>query len=252
MTVFFQSWKESFSLFFHKNAKRFFWITVKTILQSYKYIFKHIWWLFLLSCILDSIYTRYYGPASWFLLIPLFSWLVTIFFMYLIIRPSIKRKSFDYYKQYSLQLIYFIVLTILFSALFATVLMQCTGFKAFLLMHTLILFPFGPIFTAPLLSFMILFMLDSNGTILSFFKSIIRAIKMTLYNYPFCFIMLLLFTLLAYLYQMVIFYMGQNSIVSSSIISHALLPIPLSIWTNFYTKRIHDQFELYYPQTIKE
>lgn len=270
MAYLLSSWKESLSLFSPKNAKLFILVTIKTILQSYKLILKHLWWLLLLSTALDIVYARYFDIQSYFVLLPLFSWFLTIFFMYLIIRPSMKQKGFGYYKDYIKYFIYFILLTIITSLLFyllpLPIRFLITQFfwphqfifayiYGLLITSILLLLPHNlvPLYVSPLLTFMILFMLDSDGKIMSFLRSIIRGIKMAFYNYPFCLILFALFTLVSFLVQLSIYWLfGPESMFHSPLFSTLILPIPLSIWTNFYTKRLHDQFGLYYPETIKD
>ena len=272
MYYFFRSWKESVSLFIPKHAKFFFLVTLKSIIQSYKLIAVHLWWLFGISYLTDLLYSRYFGTKSYFCIVPLLSWFFTIFFIYLIIRPSIKRKNWNYYKGYLLRFPYFVFFSII--AFMIPIIMLLIGnkiayltfsiswifymlFLPFLIIPILISFLIAPdvvaLYTSPLLTFLILFMLDSTGSISDVFQSIVRAFKMMIYNYPFCIIMFIIFILCSVISQMSIaHYFGIESFLLSSLVANLILPIPLCILTNFYTKRLHDQFGLYYPETVKE
>ena len=282
MPALFQSWKESLSVFAPKNVKLFFLVNIKRILESYKFILLHVGWLILLTIAAEVWYNRYsmIHGQSYFLIIPLLGWFSVFFLMYLIIRPSIKRKSFNYYKDYKKHFLSFIILSVLFfilAVLFGKLLAHASKwlvlflFKGqplpeFLIIGYLVLLrlltatflfslPFAniPIYIAPLLTFWILFMLDSNGGIRALWQSIVRGCKMVWYNYPFCFIMFSLLCLLWYgLDILIVWLFGASSFFYLPFIYNLLLPIPLSIFTIFYTKRIHEQFGLYYPQSIKE
>ena len=124
MTYLLKSWKESLSLFIPKNAKLFILVTIKTILQSYKLILKQLWWLFLISWGLDVLSARYCFISLCYLA-PLISWLVTIFCVYLAIRPSMPRKTLAYYLGHARYFLPFFVITLF---IFLTI---CRGFAAF-------------------------------------------------------------------------------------------------------------------------
>ncbi len=272
MYYFFRSWRESVSVFIPKHAKLFFLVTAKSIMASYKLIAVHLWWLFGLSYLTDLLYSRYFGINSYFCIVPLLSWFLTIFFIYLIVRPSIKRKKWDYYKGYLLRFGYFVLFSII--AFMIPVLLLLIGnkiafltfsiswvfyvlFLPLLIIPILISFLIAPnvvtLYTSPLLTFLILFMLDSTGSISDVFQSIVRAFKMMIYNYPFCIITFIIFILCSVIGQLaIIHFFGRDSILLSSLAANLILPIPLCILSNFYIKRLHDQFALYYPETVKE
>lgn len=274
MYYFFRSWRDSLSLFLPKNAKLFFLVTLKTIIESYKIILRDLWWLFALSFGLELIYSRYFPQNIIFCLAALLSWFITIFIMYLIIRPSMKRKEWEYYNDYWRYFFCFICFSVLayiipYGLLYFGSKIAIWTQKVHMLFY-LILVPFLliplllsflvhpallSIYASPLLAFVILFFLDTPGMVKDAFKSMARGFKMILYNYPFCFLIFLLFFAGSLLSQwIVLHFFGPCSVAAHLIspISNLLLPIPLSILTNFYTKRTHEQYGLYYPETIKE
>jgi hypothetical protein len=235
-------------------------VCIKTIIESYKQIFAHLWWLFLGSWALDILNARYFYTIS-FSLLPLFAWLITIFCIYLVIRPSLPRKTFSYYTQKAPYFLPFFILTIfVFSSFFGilklfSLLPSLSEFQYMsIITMALLPSPLMPLFISPLLTFMIFFALDSNGSLNSIFASIIRGFKMGLYNYPFCLIFYLIciaITLIGYIAILTFIFFGSG-ILLSSLVSHLLIPIPLAVLSNFYTKRLHDQFGLYYPTTVQE
>jgi hypothetical protein len=256
MPYLFQSWKESLLIFLPKNAKLFFLVTLKTITQSYKLIIRDFWWLLLLSWSLSIVTAWYFWSQILFNGISLFLQISSVFAFFLIIRPSIKRKGYEYYKDYRSFLFYFLigalVLTGCLIALFKVLLLFALNP---LTAHWIVVASFLSIttlFMSPLFSFIIFFVLDSDGGIKNIFLAIIRGIKMVIYNYPFCFILFTLFKMLDFIAWYLILFVGSSYAVLITPIWLLLLVIPLSIWNNFYIKRLHDQFGLYYPEHIKE
>ena len=241
-------------------------------MQSYKLIVLHLGWLFLATALLDLSYSRFCPNLHYLCILPLIGWFATIFGMYLIIRPSIKRKGWDYYKDNWLKFIYFIFFSIIAYSIPIALLLIGNKivyltqnihttfyilFLPFLLIPILVTFLMPPdlivLYVSPLLTFLILFMLDGDGSIKNIAQSIIRALKMMIYNYPFCILVFSLFVVCSVSYTvLVVNFLGRDSFLLSPIISNAFLPISLCILTNFYVKRLHEQFGLYYPETIKE
>jgi hypothetical protein len=94
------------------------------------------------------------------------------------------------------------------------------------------------------LIFFIAFLLDSNAGIKSFGLSLFRAGKMVVYNLPFIIVSLIF-----------LFCLGKgvaciNSFLNPDIMGYVvmiLLPIPVCFFINFYIKKKHEQFDLYFP-----
>lgn len=267
-----QSWKDSLRIFLPVNFKLFFLVTLKTIIQVYKKLFTHFWWLLVVTAISDYAYARYAPQAFWYGLGLLFLWLMLLFCMYLVIRPSIKKKGFEYYIQYGKHFIYFLFFS-LFIFIIPNIYIAFANRIAFLVAHLsralyILMLPFllFPIFitffitldflftyVSPLLTFTILFLLDSDGSFKNAFRSLKRACKMVCYNYPFCFIFFAFFFLITLgLYKVSAVLFGTQMYALSPVLAMLLLPIPLCILNNFYVKRLHDQFTLYFPETVKE
>ncbi len=269
---FLRSWKESISLFAPKQFKLFSLVTIKSIFESYKYIILHFGWLFAITALLDLSYSQFCLYLNYLCLLPLIGWFVTIFGMYLIIRPSIKRKGWSYYKDNWLKFIYFMFFSIIAYSI-PLAMLSAANKIVYLTqnIHTLFYFLLLPVllipilvtflmppnlivlYVSPLLTFLILFILDGDGSIKNVLQSVVRALKMMIYNYPFCILIFILFVICSVSYTVFIArWFGVDSFLLSPIVSNAFLPIPLCILTNFYIKRVHDQFGLYYPETVKE
>lgn len=272
MYYFFRSWRDSLSLFIPQNAKLFSLVTLKTILSSYKKILKDLWWLIALSAIVEYGIKMTPSMVGLWHLIPLLLWLCVIYIMYLIIRPSLPQKNWRYYVTGWWKYIYVLLLSFAAIALpyiFLKISLKIANWAVF--GHPIffyLYFPFLyapillafvvapevlPIYTSPLLSFIIFFLLDSRGTPVDLVKSLWRGLKMVIYNYPFC---LLAYTVLLFstYYLQVLLYrlLGIHNIFFSTLAGTLAMVIPLSIWSMFYTKRLHDQFNLYYPESVKE
>lgn len=272
MYYFFRSWRDSLSLFIPQNAKLFSLITLKTIISSYKKILKDLWWLIVLSTAVEYSFRRLSIIESIWNIVPVLLWLITIFCIYLIIRPSIPRKDWRYYLSRWNYLGYFIgysLLAISLPYIFLQISQKIAAWAIythplffylyfpFLFFPVLVAFIIAPevlpIYTSPLLSFTIFFYLDSRGGVLDGLKSIWRALKMVIYNYPFC---LLVYTVLLlgtyYLQQLIHYLFGPTNFLFSTLAGTLTLVIPLCVWSVFYIRRLHDQFALYYPESVKE
>lgn len=106
------------------------------------------------------------------------------------------------------------------------------------------------VFIAPLLILWVLFMLDAPVSLLSFMKAFGRALAMLLYNYPFFLAVYAVFrTALSFLYLVsmpVVSYVPQAELVGWLIFLGGIFPYWICFITNVYTKRLHEQFALYY------
>lgn len=272
MYYFFRSWRDSLSLFIPQNAKLFSLVTLKTIINSYKKILKNLWWLFVLSATVEYTFSKLSIIGNIWCIIPLLLWIITIFCIYLIIRPSILHKNWRYYLSHWYYFLFFFCYSLLAISLpyiFLRVSREIGAWALynhpiffylyfpFLFFPVLVAFIIAPeilpIYTSPLLSFMIFFYLDSRGGILDGFKSIWRALKMVIYNYPFC---LLIYSALLfgtyYLQQLIRYLFGPTNFLFSTLVGILTLVVPVCVWSVFYIKRLHDQFNLYYPESVKE
>jgi hypothetical protein len=246
---FLRSWKDSLSLFLPSNFKLFFLVTIKCIIQAYKNLFKYFWWLIFATGAVDFWFSRYALNSRSHTVVVLSAlavvvvWFVYYFMVYLTIRPSIKPKGYEYYTEYGIYFLYFALYS------FITYIIRY--------LHQLAWYPYITedllIYLSPFLTFCILFLLDSDGSFSSACKSIWRGLKMWWYNLPFCTVAYTIFWLISYLLFMIVLQIfGAKSFLVSPIVSALLAPIALCFLNNFYVKRLHDQFTLYFPESIKE
>jgi len=85
-----------------------------------------------------------------------------------------------------------------------------------------------------------LFFLDSHGKVGDFFYSLFRGIKMFLYNMPFFIIFM---GMMGCLLFMLVGFIGLQWTLA---LMPFVLPLPLCFIVNFYTKKLHEQFPLYF------
>ncbi len=271
MRYFFRSWRDSLSLFLPQNAKLLCLASLKSIVQSVRILLRNAWWLFIASAVTEYSYLRYF-PQTFFCIIPLLLWLTTIFIIYLVLRPSLAPKNWRYYRAHARYFVPFVVFTFIIALIPFTVILLnnliiswtfntnsafSILFIPLLTLPALLSFVIAPnilpLYASPLLSSMIFFVLDRPLSIGNCFKAIWRALKMIIYNYPFCIIIYSLFVLVAYGMQRACLLLGgASTFLLSTLVGTICLLIPLSILSVFYSKRLHDQFNLYYPESVKE
>lgn len=260
-----ESWKDSLEILRPKNFKLFLLVTLNSIIQTYKILF-----LYLLFFIGLTVGMTFFGLATFsvprldlLLIVPLSFAITAPFFVgFMIIlaaRPSTLKKNFYYFVTYKKHAVYSFLGTLLFYAVLNFI--------------NFVLFKFGFINSSkivkistipiiPLWWLCIIFFVDAKVTIFNFFLSFWRAIKMLIYNAPFWLIayvipyllflkglfwLLKSLNLLSFIPESVPEFMPGLVMAILAIILPALLAIiPICYVTNFYTKKIHDQFNLYF------
>lgn len=233
-------------------------------------IFKRLWWLLIIALAAEAIYYSYFGPQSLFTLVPVIAWLLFIFSVYLAVRPSLRKKDLTYYLGHSYYFLYFALMAILMALvpfyfkyitkIIADLALNSNRFYFFLyipLLYIPLLFTFIipealPFYLAPLFSFFMFFLLDSRGSILDVFRSLWRALKFITYNYPFCLIAYAIIGGLGYALKWGFAQIFGSANIYITVIETLFAVIPLCIYVVFYTKRLHEQFSLYFPETVKE
>jgi len=224
----FQLWQDSLKIFIPRNFKLFGLVSLNTALQTYKVWLGRFWALFVAFFFIDFFLSRSKGlalPNVPFALLTQFLLLVTL---YLSVRPSVARKTYTYF----------------------------IGYGSRFLLYTLILLPFFSLFLAidlflPMkavpLTFFMLFFLDSRGSLNDFFGSFIRAVKMIVYGLPF---FLILFLASFALYSIVSIALAFGLPPQFRFLTkHFLLllsVVPVSFAANFYTKKVHENYTLYF------
>jgi hypothetical protein len=238
-----QSWIDSLQLLEPKNLQPFAMVMLKSIIEAYKLMFKYFWWLIALQLI--CFIPPFLSIGSFFMAIGLQQLLFCI--VCVIARPSGVKKDFAYFKSQLYSFVYFIPLLLVSSSIessFASIGGKFLPFSAWTV-------------------FLILFFLDSEKNLKSFFLSVWYALKMIVFNFP----LMLCVHVVIWLSTAVIFSivnlimigtvafgMSIGSPIGSlfyvglvySIIMILLLPISICIYANIYIKKLHDQFDLYF------
>jgi len=297
-----QSWKESLSIFKPANFKLFLMVTAKCVWETFKILFGRFWWLvilFLLGTV--AIFSLFFvvslfiamsahgGPPmttgeNIFLKFLTFVGSIfpssLIFTIFLIVRSSVKMKNWSYLKTYLfslyfiyvylfLYLIYFLcsytINAFIFLSPIANVFVHLSNLPSYVF-FTFLLNVFSLLYSS-LIVFTILFFLDSaSANPYTFLVSFLRALKMTIYNFPFCLIVYLLIDVILfsalYLLLQVTFFSFEDqffSIVKNgaydlflAFLAIIFYVIPVCIFTNFYIKQVHDNFDLYFGKGPSE
>lgn len=249
-----QSWKDSLSLLKPSNLKLFCLVTLKLLISTYKTLLVYFWWFGLLLGV--SYYVNIIpNITNFYLLIPWYIKRVLIIFVVLLTaRPSIGIKDYTYFMNYWRHFIYALFFYCVIAPAIAV-----TDF--FLLNFVFFGSGMGPqepgqaifvgLFTLPIVGFifaclmmislfMVLFLLDSDGTLKSALSSLWRGTKMFWYNLPFCLIFM------GVRYLVVFSFLSLLPIVYSSVVIDFLFPVSLCFITNFYVKKLHEQFTVYF------
>lgn len=252
MVYFLRSWWDSLSTFWSPQVGLFLLGLLQLIRLTWIRVL--VSWLLLVLVLATLFYTSFFvclpplwGPVCLAVKTPWILVLSWIFFLYATFRASIKLKTWGYYYGYRWHWGWFMLACWLF------IFLACYLFVTPLFLEWLLL----PIWSSasllgflhtPFLGFFILFLLDSDGSVADLFLSLWRSFLMIFYNLPFCFITLFLIRLLFGIVRYFIFWTWLPFIIEDYVLL-LFLPIPLYIWTVFYTKRLHEQFGWYFSDT---
>lgn len=253
-----QAWIDSIQLLKPKNLQLFVMVTLKSIIEAYKLLFKYFWWLFILQLICAGLVFS----ISWYFIIPMVIIPDLLFFMVCVItRPSIAKKDCAYFRSQLYYFIYFISLQLI-GALVGYLLSYLSN--PFSLVITLKSSSEFNLFF-PWVVFLVLFFLDAEKNLKNFFVSIWSALKMIIFNFP---IVLCIFVFLYIFNSSVVFLFTKltegifqllialglrwrfliNITTLNIIVPLLLLPISICTYANIYIKKLHDQFDLYVSQ----
>lgn len=224
--IIFKRWADSLSLLAPSSFKLFLLVTLKSVLRVYRTLFLRWWPLVVISLALIA-----YNPA-WFVL-----GLKPFFFLFflLLARPSVQSKELAYMLPIALRGVWLLPL---------------------FYMMTYILYAgyLGPwiIVAMPLLIFYSLAVLDSYARPTDVIYAGARAGKMFFYNVPFC----LLTASLMYMgmrlvmhpstvWLVTVFFSSSDPLAVAQSELVLIMPLPICFFTNFYTKKIYEQFNVY-------
>lgn len=249
----FQAWAESLTLLKPANFKPFLLVTLKSIIDTYKVLFTRFWLIMLMPVfIVGSAYARGWFLSShteWANLFALVALLLNVMIfllvVYLCARPSVKVKSLQYVLGYWKHFLYFCLLTA----------MICWGYSfVFFYRFLYVLFWISQVFAI----FFMAFLLDSDARVKSALSAFKHAGIMMFYNLPFIALIIGLFVAVINGFMYIglshfIFrsaWIGDYALVGEYALVYAfifLLPvIPICFFMNFYIKKLHEQFNLYF------
>ena len=234
-----QSWIESLTLLKPKNLQLFVMVTIKSIVEAYKLMFKYFWWLVLapaafLLIVSDyraAIYARDIDSIAFYARMTGIAYLLYTLLLLavcFITRPSVVRKDCSYFRtQYKKMILYWVLWFILFLASSITQtltpLLQVSAYS-------------------PWWIFLILFCADSDGGLKNLFLSMWRTLKMIIFNYP-------LLVVVGICFYLPIFIVNKYVFISPlvrTLVASLLLPVGVCTFANIYIKKLHDQFDLYF------
>lgn len=239
-----QSWIDSLQLLKPKNLQLFALVTLKSIVEAYKLLFKYFWWLFVLlvGCyavfLWPSTVEQQFYVGNYILLASRWLYQLLFFATCLVTRPSIAKKDCAYFRSHMFVFLYIAI------------------YLAIIPMHL------WPTAFSVWDIFLILFFLDSEHGPKNFFLSMWYALKMIIFNYPLLAILGIGFYLfgslpLYLMKQGIVFFVSEESMQAQAlvmmrliynILAALLLPIGICTYANLYIKKLHDQFDLYFTQ----
>lgn len=218
-----QSWADSLTLLKPKNFQLFAMVTLKSIIEAYKTLLYHFWWIIVLivACTIAPYFFSYHK-----IIVFISCWLYELLFLAACFstRPSMLQKDRQYFIHQFKKIILFWLFMPLFSWSSATY--------------------YGYIFT-------VLFFADSDGGPKNFLLPLWNAIKMIFVNLP---LMIILGGIIyasgwiggLYLLRLLAMTTYMHYALLFNMVGALLLPIGVCIYVNIYIKRLHDQFELYF------
>jgi len=252
------SWRSSLAILLPNNFKNYVLISLRSIGRTYCAWFAHWWFLIGLYVATELYIWCCYMPMSGFfgsyyvdiaLSVVRFLAIASVHMtLYLSVRPSTGLKNYTYYFGFARHFI--------FAAIWFFLLTQIDAY-IFHTFHGSILYLYFAII--PLISmFFVLFLLDSDASLLSVLKSCIRSIKMFVYNLPFClflsFFVGLLLVGIAPAVHFVIQSVGGLFTYDLDLLAYLsgllddllIVPISLCFTTTLYVKKVHEQYGVYF------
>jgi len=256
----FQSWRDSLKFFAPGNIKLFGLLGLNTTIKTYEVWVWLFWPLFVVGIVADVFQGPEFkiGPVDTSLgfLISLTTKFFLFMTLFLSVRPSTRKKTYRYFFGYGLHALFIGALVFAKTFMFQAV----TGF-GILGADLFVLSLFSPLYAVGI-TFAMLFYLDSHGGFVDLVFSWLRALKMILYNLPFCLIVVAVPSALFFVFFSAFGFgffpfvtllrslpAGKLMLLVWSLAKHLfiIVSVPvIAVSANFYTKRLHDQFKLYF------
>ncbi len=276
------SWRESLQPFLPPAFKQFLLITLKSVLLTYQALLKGAWpyigALLLGMLINELVYTKSIADTNHMKLelattihelVHLVLAALIVFITCCACRPSVDQKNihyfFDFFKKYAFYSIAYSAIVRFLAAQnlgvqrnryveYQPVLIPIITTMPWALLSSSYVANALVLFLSPFFVFALLFMLDSGSKVGAFWQSLVRALKMIVYNYPFCVISYSVTLFIAFLvYRVVgmpllVGFLGKKvlTVIGYTVCYGIIVPVFVCWLTNFYCKRVHEQFQLYY------
>lgn len=244
-----QAWGDSLTLLQPKNLKPFIFVTFKSIIETYKLLFKYWWWLYVVivavgigmnyvsfSVMPSALASQLFGSLLFSLFALLF---LHVFASFLAACPSIAQKNYVYFKSY---ILYFAIvpffIAIPVSILYISQSCGLTGKLSLIEVFSRF------VVSLPLTIFALLFFFDSKMGVKSFLYALFNAIKMIVFNLPLCIILGILVAVFLSTENLI----RYNSRALYFIVPAMFAPVFICVYVNIYIKKLQDQYDLYFPQ----
>lgn len=213
------SWLENIQFFKPEKLKLFALITIKSLLDMYKNLIFGAWPFLIIFILLIGFNVL---PGIKGLLLHLFL---------IASRPSTGIKNLYYFVKMFFS-------TVLFLILFSIPSSLLTNLGWFL----------APLFLEAIIIYQDLFLLDAGGYPSSSLKAFWQGVKMYVYNAPFSLVISFAYWALITAAEFSTMFLNmQFSIYSHSVFFYMIcMPLFCTILTNWYIKRLHEQFGVYY------
>ncbi|KKP35679.1 MAG: hypothetical protein UR26_C0003G0152 [candidate division TM6 bacterium GW2011_GWF2_32_72] len=241
-----QAWGDSLRIFQSTAFKIYFFSSLKTAWSTMLFWLKYFGWILVAGILLQyASYTTSFSELSLiYSIIYLFIVFAALFFLnlamfgiFLVARPSVKKKDTVYLRLYWRQ--FFIFLVVIFGVLGLANLLEAYGMGVV---------PQWVSFFIVFWFLVIFFFLDSAGALKDFFICLYRGLKMFLYNLPIIMIMTSLWFFIKYILDLIAAYFRLDGIfweVFYQLIEIFILLVFISFAVTFYTKRVYEQQKLY-------
>lgn len=232
-----KSWVESLQVFKPTLLKIFSLLMLKYTVDFYSRLW-YFWWLLV------------GGATAALIVLPTRDAFITVFLLWLFyslcsVRSSIELKQYRYFMRLSYYFIFYIVIAWLLYMTVRFFLLKALATHSIII--NIIIGLLVHISSMGLL-FFTLFMLDTYGTIADGRVSLQRAFRFVVYNYPFCLVITGIFIAIVIggaggtytLFKQRNFYWILYGLL------FLLAPFFSCFLANFYIKRVHEQFNLYF------
>lgn len=245
-------WKNSLTLFKKDTLLLLLYSWYKLTVQVYKDLFRYFWWL-IVPFVVFLIYSQIHGddarvstPVCGILFI------IIQYVIILLARPTLEKKDRRYVMNKGLAYIFSIMITLFLyklSTVLSAVLITVSSIPfvalngQFYVGWFLSLLAF---FTGTLLFLWILillFLLDSKGSVRDCFKALWHGYKMALYNAPISIALAGLLTMGYYALALLDTYFSPQF---QGVLYVFVFPIAITLIATVYIKRVHDQCSLYF------